>query len=397
MNVNSKTKYFVNDNRDDDKMKKKKKHKICIWMNHPSHHQNDFFQALFLDKSIDLQVRYFSKVSEIRIALGWKDIKNINSYEVFVSGIDDALIKTPDWKNRIHITMGPGFAFMQELTEILVIENVKWIHWSERMGFNLAKKVFYNMSIFKLIRPLFLFNRKVYGKMVNDHAVGAFAQGHLAKKDFISIGIEREKIANLYYCFNPENKLLMEKPKLLDEFKFKYYFIYSGSLCKRKGIDILLKSFAKNKHKDWGLILMGIDEKDNYYKKMAYKLGIENQTLFTGAVNVDDVGQYYHQSDILILPSRFDGWGAVLNEGAAYGLPLIATEECGSAYHMIKEEVNGYRVKVANIRSLATAMKKYIDSPYLIEKHGRESKIIFENFTPQANVNRFTEALNEWI
>lgn len=55
--------------------------KLCIWMNIPSHYQNDFFQALENRDDVDLQVVYFDAVPQDRIEEGWKDARALKPYE----------------------------------------------------------------------------------------------------------------------------------------------------------------------------------------------------------------------------------------------------------------------------------------------------------------------------
>ena len=132
-----------------------------------------------------------------------------------------------------------------------------------------------------------------------------------------------------------------------------------GSLNQRKAIDVLLKAVS-NLDNNWGLILVGKDSDEDYYQEMAKDLKIDEKVLFTGAINIKDINQYLSFSDVFILPSRFDGWGAVLNEAASLGMPLISTHECGGAHHLINNNENGYRVKANSVQELYIAMNKYI-------------------------------------
>ena len=46
-------------------------------------------------------------------------------------------------------------------------------------------------------------------------------------------------------------------------------------------------------------------------------------------------------ADLLALPSRWDGWGLVVNEALAVGVPVIASNACGAS-DLIRQDVNGY-------------------------------------------------------
>ena len=60
------------------------KYKVCFWMNTKSNHQNAFFEELYKNEQIDLQIRYISQPSQNRIDIGW-DNSVLESYEFYVS------------------------------------------------------------------------------------------------------------------------------------------------------------------------------------------------------------------------------------------------------------------------------------------------------------------------
>ena len=121
--------------------------KICIWMNMPSHHQSAFFKALTNRNDIDLQVRYYEKVPEIRKKLGWNDKDKLLENQAYIDSIDNITKSIPDWKERIHIIPGFSSSFLKDLISIVIDENVNWIHWSERSGVNLAKLLNFNYKL----------------------------------------------------------------------------------------------------------------------------------------------------------------------------------------------------------------------------------------------------------
>ena len=109
------------------------------------------------------------------------------------------------------------------------------------------------------------------------------------------------------------------------------------------------------------------------------------------------MAEVYTAADVFVLASRFDGWGAVLNEAASMGMPLIATDLCGAAWHLIKEGRNGVRVKAGSVVSLQRGLCNYIKTPDMIKSHGAASELIFTNqFTPKKNVERLMAVLHRW-
>ena len=368
--------------------------KICFWLNTPTHHQSSFLEALNDHDEINLQVRFFGKVTEERKKLGWKNIIDLPENQKFISNLDDGIQSLIDWKDRIHIVSGYGNSFNLALIDLFIEKDVQWCHWSERSGVGLAKKVNYSTLLFKLLKPIFLYTKHSYGKKVNKYALGAFALGELAQKDLITMGINKQKIEYLFYALQELQKddtLILNTKK-----EDKTTFLYVGSLYKGKGIDVLINAFSKLDHSLCELILVGPDMTKGVYVKLVKSLNLEKNVKFIGSVSSNEINKYMSYSDVFVLPSRYDGWGAVLNEAASLGLPLIATDQCGAAYHIIKNDFNGYMVKAGEVNSLKNAMEKYIINNKLIPKHGNESKKIFQSFTPEKNAQRFIESVKKW-
>jgi len=373
-----------------------KKYKICFWLNVPSNHQTLFLDELNISDKIDLKVCYFAKPSSDRLKMGWRDESNLKNYEFYIKNSNEKFIEIEDWKERIHIVMGYSYKFNRELIPIFIKNNVKWIHWSERYGIKLAELLNFNTFLFKLIYPLFLLTKKTYANLVQKYAFGCFSQGYLAKKDFIKLGIDKKKIRDLYYTTLPLNRLASNE-NILGSFSYKYIFIYVGRLNPRKGISELIIAFSTLKNKEeWGLLLIGEDESSGYYKTMIQDKSLQNSILCTGSIHSDRVVSFLNKASVFVLPSKYDGWGAVLNESASIGLALISTDQTGSAYHLIEEEKNGYIVEAGNVEALNESMQKYVNNHKLIEAHSIHSKKISDRFTPKANVKRFLNALNEW-
>jgi glycosyltransferase involved in cell wall biosynthesis len=87
----------------------------------------------------------------------------------------------------------------------------------------------------------------------------------------------------------------------------------------------------------------------------------------------------------------------VIYEAASMGKAVIATDRCGAALHMIVDGVNGFRVKAGDVKSLVSAMRRYLESPGLSKLHGDYSKIIAEFFHPNKNVERFLCAMESFL
>lgn len=82
---------------------------------------------------------------------------------------------------------------------------------------------------------------------------------------------------------------------------------------------------------------------------------------FHGRVAYEDVPRYLADSEVLVFPSRSDGFGMATMEALAAGVPVIASSRVMSAIQYIKPGVNGWLFPVDDVTALAAAMQNVID------------------------------------
>jgi len=358
--------------------------KALVWTSVPNHYQAALFAAL-RSAGVDLQVCYYERVSKERLALGWDDTRELPPGEHYVEDSLQALESVPDWRERIHMVPGYRLRFLRKLVRTLARAGTPWVHWSEPSHLGLK---------WYLSWPL----KRWYARMLNHHALGAFGIGKKALEDFARWGIDPQRMAYLFYA-SPPCDLEAEPDDECTRFcDGRPAFVFLGRLCRRKGTDVLLRAFARatKPSKEWRLLLVGPDDSGGSYGQLAEHMGTSEQVLFRGAVSPDALGSVLRTAKVLVLPSRFDGWGVVLNEAASAGLALIASDMAGASHHLIHPGENGFRVKAGDVSSLVAAMGAYVSSPDLAATHGERSLKVFEDFTPERNAQRFISAIRSW-
>ena len=351
----------------------------------PSHHQDAFLEAL-VDSGVDLAVRYYGRVTDDRLRLGWSVPGALPAFASYVDAGRDALDSVADWKARVHVVPGYGSRFLWTLQQRLCEANAGWVHWSERASPGLRWLLTY---------PI----KRRYAGLVNAHALGAFGIGESAIRDFIRWGINRESIGLLPYAIDRLAGCAQPDERCRAFVGGRKAFLFVGKLISRKGVDVVLEAFAdiSDRHRDWCLILCGDDGREGNFQQLAVRLGISDRVLFRGAVPATEMNRIFGAGDVAILASLSDGWGMTMSEAASLGMPLIASTRVGSAYHLIEPGFNGFRVKPGDAKSLSSAMLAYATSPELISEHGRQSLRLFEQFTPAANARRFVAVIHSWL
>lgn len=107
--------------------------------------------------------------------------------------------------------------------------------------------------------------------------------------------------------------------------------LFVGSLIRRKGLDILLRALSQLRQHDWLLRVVGSGSEQKALSQMATQLGLGARVAFIGAVPNGEARDLIGEADVLLLPSRYDGWGAVVNEALMRGTPVICSNSCGAA------------------------------------------------------------------
>ena len=137
----------------------------------------------------------------------------------------------------------------------------------------------------------------------------------------------------------------------------KFKFIAVCYLTYKKGLDILIKSFAKSfkGNQDVELLIGGQGQEYINLVNLAKEMNIHSQVKFLGDLSREDVVKYIKESDVFVLPSRFETFGVVFIEALALGKPIIASR-CGGPEDIVTQE-NGLLVEVEDIDGLSKAMQ----------------------------------------
>jgi L-malate glycosyltransferase len=170
----------------------------------------------------------------------------------------------------------------------------------------------------------------------------------LSKKEIITIpaGIDYEYIQKI-------------KPSLI-----KSDVIYIGRLLSHKNIDILIRSVAllkKTNPKIKCLIVGEGPEKDKLVKLVKRLHLTRNVTLFGRIEDHEEVLSLIKSSRVFVLPSRREGFGIVVIESNACGIPVITTNNKDNASkYLIKKGVNGYICRLDE-KEIANSISEVIE------------------------------------
>ena len=153
-----------------------------------------------------------------------------------------------------------------------------------------------------------------------------------------------------------------------------------GRYVYQKGFDLLLQAWAKveKRHNDWELAIYGMGDRTPY-EQIIEKMHIDrNRCHLNGPT--DDIKQEYLNSSLFVFSSRFEGFGMVLIEAMACGLPVISFDcPCGPK-DIVRYQEDGLLVPSGDVAELSDAIHQLLSDDAL--RHEMAKKAI-------VNVRRF--------
>ncbi len=140
-----------------------------------------------------------------------------------------------------------------------------------------------------------------------------------------------------------------------------------GSLVPRKGYGDLLDALAGLAGLDWHLTIVGSDDRDlattASLRARAKAPDLVGRVTLTGALSGADLAARYDAADLFVMSSHFEGYGMVLAEALAFGLPIVTTT--GGAAAETAPDDAALKVPPADVPALRDALRHAIGDPGL--------------------------------
>lgn len=163
-------------------------------------------------------------------------------------------------------------------------------------------------------------------------------------------------------------------------------FLFVGSVIARKGVQDLLEACKLLKASgvdDYSVLIVGDGEQRPALEQFTETHDLQSVVTWVGRVDYSEMGTYFLQSDVFVLPTLEDTWGMVVLEAMLMGKPILCSTRAGAS-ELVIEGKNGYRFVPQNPRNLADAMDKCIKNPAELSEMGQHSLGLMEQYSPQA-------------
>jgi glycosyltransferase involved in cell wall biosynthesis len=176
------------------------------------------------------------------------------------------------------------------------------------------------------------------------------------------------------------------------------FFLFAGRLVPEKGIFDLLDAYTMlppelRQQVAFVLVGEGPSRAEISRRAAAIKCGLVK---IDGFAQREQLASYYALAETFVFPTHSDPWGLVVNEAAACGLPIIASEAAGCVPDLLEDNWNGRVVPAHVVTQLAMAMQELASDPQLRAVMGQRSRDRVHQYSPQACAAGIAEGVLSW-
>lgn len=164
-----------------------------------------------------------------------------------------------------------------------------------------------------------------------------------------------------------------------------------GKQSYQKGYDRLLNSWkiVNERHPDWQLEIYGTIAPEFHLADLAHDLRIEKSVFFFPPEK--DIQSKYLEASLYVMSSRFEGFGMVLIEAMACGVPCVSFDCNYGPSDIIENEVDGFVVQNGDCDSLANSINELISNEALRIDMGTKAKDNVKRFLPETIVQQWDQ------
>lgn len=203
----------------------------------------------------------------------------------------------------------------------------------------------------------------------------------ITKFDYSNKEIWKKQIRQEYNI--PDNKIVLG---------------FLGRVGKDKGFEELMAAFKslKSKYSDIVLLYVGPNEKPDTVSQESLKYFEDcPDIIYTGGW-VNDAERYYAAMDIFLFPSYREGFGNVVIEAEAMGVPVVVSDIPGPQNGMV-DGVTGFKVPARTVEPLVEKTSVLIEDKDLREQFGKAgTEFVAKNFDSEVLIKKIIEN-RDWL
>jgi glycosyltransferase involved in cell wall biosynthesis len=356
-----------------------RRHKVLFITVVPSPYQRDLFGALDAREDIELSVYYMEGGAPDS---PWPE-KPLRPFERIMPGF-----WMPFGGARGHVNWSlpnvsdPHIVVLSSFTSLTgqwlmrtALRRKRWLFWGERLRQNFGIKERIQRG---LASPI-------------SRASGVVGIGRAAEEDY------RRRFPNIpHFCIPYHCDLsAFFAARRCHDARAAVTFFFCGQMIERKGVDLLLLAFDRlvMQGVDAQLLLVGREADLPKFLAMVNPI-TRSKIRYEGFQPPESLPEYFKKSDVFVLPSRHDGWGVVINQALAAGLPIITSNAVGAGLDLVENGINGMLVAANDVDGLYRSMETLALNPDVARRCGERSRERARGLTPEAGAEKWVRVLD---
>lgn len=355
---------------------------LIFWQDIPSMHQVPLLREVASISSAEVCWVVEREISERRRKQGWTSIKPHNVRLIANPSADKVraiLARQPN--ESVHVFSGYSHPFVRSVikrTHSLATLNIAIMAESNRAQGAIA--YLNQLRGFWLTREL------------KTHSAAVFAIGHLGMNWYRRLGFPEDVLFPFGYFVDSTTVSIEREREGVENDGTRFLFV--GQHIDRKGGDLLLRALSKvESSKPWRLEFIGDGPRRSGWMDLARQLKLADHVEFLGVISNEELHLRLPQYDCLILPSRWDGWGAVTNEALQAGIKVVCSDSCGSSI-LLNDPRRGSVFRTNSVMSLTMALENQIHQGPLSNLQRQEIHGWSQRISARATAAYFCDVLD---
>ena len=157
----------------------------------------------------------------------------------------------------------------------------------------------------------------------------------------------------------------------------------------------LLRAFASAAIPNSKLVFAGDGAQRADLEKQATAQKISDRVQFLGFVNQSQLPKLYKSADLMVIPSRYEPFGLVVNEAMLCNCPVIASDRVGAVRDLITHGETGYVYPCGDTNALATLLQNVLSNPAELQSVQQSALQRIQTWTPQASADALVQAVEQ--
>lgn len=349
---------------------------IVFWMNMPSIHMAPLAKALAEEFGKRVLVAVFKGLTEHEAQRGWSTFE-YGRAELLVLTESEQRLELLEATRSAPIHFFGGLGAYPELTEVM-----QRLASREHGKIGVFSESIDPRGVSGALRKMRFSLRR---KQLLDFVDTLFVTGSLARLQFQRLGCPSSKIALFGY--------FVEKSLPKVDLHAPLKVIYVGSFISLKNTFLIARSleFMSNKLE---LTAVGTGPLLSKFLQKIARISIKIARFnYIPTVANNKIQALISEHDVLVLPSKYDGWGVTINEALLVGTKVLVTKAAGSEV-LVHSSLQGYIIDSGDPRRLAEQLDNMANSVEFVRSQRAELKAwANKNISPKVAAKYFLEQM----